>query len=245
MFGEQNSFLTLTLNDENLVTGSQGIATLDPRQLELFWKRLRKAGFDIRYYACGEYGDISGRPHYHAVAFGLFFKDRKLYTSKNGHNLYTSETLDKIWGLGNCWIGEVTFESCAYVARYIMKKLNGKSAKIYEYEGIEPEFCRMSRGKSSHPDPRFHGGIGSSWYNKYTSDLFPSDICVIRGDVKITPPKYYSQKYALKYPTQYQRIKLNREKRGLKYASENTPTRRLQKEEVKLAQLTQLLRGFQ
>jgi len=243
-FYQDNSFLTLTLTDENLTSGKFGIATLDSRQLELFWKRLRKAGFKTRYYACGEYGDVTGRPHYHSVCFGLSFPDKKLYTSKNGHNLYTSETLDKIWGLGNCWIGDVTFESCAYVARYIMKKLNGKAAAIYEHEGILPEFCRMSRGKKNDPDPRFHGGLGSYWYSQYYSDLFPNDICVIRGDVLITPPKFYSQKYALQNPTQYAIVKSNREKRGLKYASQNTPEKRLQKQEVKLAQLTQLLRSI-
>lgn len=231
---ENNTFLTLTYSDEYLPIGSEGRTTLDPKDLELFWKRLRKK-FDVRYYACGEYGDTTGRPHYHAIAFGLEFKDKILYTQKDGNRLYTSKTLDKLWGLGNCWIGDVTFESCAYVARYIMKKLTGPNSKLYEHEGIIPEFARMS----------LKPGIGSSWYDSFKSDLFPLDICVIRGDVKITPPKYYSQKYSLQNPTQYLILKSNREKRALKYAPQNTPESRNRKKEVKLAQLTQLLRGFE
>lgn len=255
---QDNSFLTLTLDDgyynriitvkdrfgkrrrttiirPNLTVGTEGAATLNPDQLELFWKRLRKAGFKTRYYAVGEYGDATGRPHYHAIAFGLFFKDRKLYSSKDGIHLYTSKTLNEIWGHGNCWIGDVTFESCAYVARYVMKKLSGKAAEQYEFEGIHPEFARMSR----------RPGIGSDWYDKYSSDLFPNDKCVIRGDVLITPPSYYTQKYALQNPTEYLTLKKQREKNALAFAHENTPQRRNAKNEVKLTQLKQLLRSFE
>lgn len=116
-----------------------------------------------------------------------------------------------------------------------MKKLTGKMAQQYEHEGIYPEFARMSR----------RPGIGADWYDKYKSDLFPHDICVIRGDVKITPPRYYTNKYSLENPTKYLILKNKREINALAHAHENTPDRRQAKQEVKLHQLTSLLRAFE
>ena len=77
----------------------------------------------IRFYMCGEYGERTARPHYHACIFGCDFADREYYkTTAAGYKLYTSETLAEIWQLGHATIGDVTFQSAAYVARYIMQK---------------------------------------------------------------------------------------------------------------------------
>lgn len=242
---DSNLFLTLTYNDSNLPIGSEGRTTINKRDLQLFWKRMRKAGFDLRYYAVGEYGDNTGRPHYHAIAFGLLLSDLRLYTRSNGFNLYTSAILDKIWGLGNCWVGDVTFESCAYVARYVMKKLTGNHARLYEHEGILPEFALMSRGNPSHPDSRFHGGIGSSFYSRYKSDMLPHDNTFIRGSVRISTPRYYLNKFSLSDPTSFNLLKQKRVLNALEHAPENTPDRRIAREEVKLHKLKMLLRSFE
>ena len=95
-----------------------------------FMKRLRKKyGSQVRFFHCGEYGDLNKRPHYHAILFGVdFAHDRKLWSQKDGMKLFTSESLEKLWPYGFCTIGQVTFESCAYVARYIMKKQTGEKA---------------------------------------------------------------------------------------------------------------------
>lgn len=230
-----NLFLTLTYDDHHLPTGSEGRTTLVKRDLQLFWKRLRKAGYDVRYYSVGEYGDNTGRPHYHAVAFGLALPDLVLYTRSNGFNLYTSQILDSVWKNGRCWIGDVTFESCAYVARYVMKKLTGNHAKLYEHEGILPEFALMSR----------RPGIGSDFYDRYRSDLLPHDNTIIRGNVKISTPRYYLNKYSLSHPTQTLQIKSRRQTKLLSFADENTPQRRTSKQEAKLHKLQKLLRSFE
>lgn len=230
-----NLFLTLTYNDQHLPCGPEGRATINKRDLQLFWKRLRKSGLDVRYYAVGEYGDNTGRPHYHAIAFGLHFPDLRFYSRSNGFNLYTSQTLNDLWGLGNCWIGDVTFESCAYVARYVMKKLTGNHAKLYEHEGIMPEFSLMSR----------RPGIGSSFYDKYVSDMLPHDNTVIRNNVKISTPRYYLNKFSLTHPSQTIQLKKQRELNALAHADENTPHRRSIRSEVKLHKLKQLLRSFE
>lgn len=232
---DTSHFLTLTLDDSNLtVSPLTGCLTLNPRDLELFWKRLRKNIGPFRYYACGEYGDTTGRPHYHAILFGLPITDKKHYTTKNDIPLYTSDTIQKEWKLGQIWLGDVTFESCAYVARYVMKKFFGNWAELYDVEDIYPEFSRMSR----------RPGIGSTWYDKYKSDLFPSDECVIRGNTSITPPLYYTKKLALENPTQYLHLKKQREKKALKNSPQNTPHSRAMKKEVKLKQLETLLRSL-
>jgi len=109
-FHKCNSFVTLTYRDNDLPMGNME-ATLVPDDLMLFWKRLRKEyGNGIRYFACGEYGERTRRPHYHACIFGVDFKDRKVFSTKGDFTLYTSDTLDSIWGYGHCIIGDVSFE---------------------------------------------------------------------------------------------------------------------------------------
>lgn len=87
-------------------------------------KRLRKnTGCPIRYFVCGEYGDTNGRPHYHAIIFGYDWPDKRRHSSgSRGDALYTSKKLDEQWSHGACYIGNVSPDSCGYVARYVMKK---------------------------------------------------------------------------------------------------------------------------
>jgi len=198
---EDNSFLTLTYREDALTWGNSR-ATLVPRDLELFWKRLRKEldGESIRYFACGEYGDKRNRPHYHACLFGFYPEDAKLYSIKNGNRVYRSDFLDSIWQHGDVRFGDVTFESASYVARYIMKKQTGKQSEYYEKEGIEPEFVRMSR----------RPGIGANWFNKYHKDVFPADRVITRG-FKAPPPRYYLNLLEQNDPLYAEAIKAKRE----------------------------------
>lgn len=120
------SFLTLTYAPEKLPEGG----TLVPRDLVLFLKRLRKAvePHTLRYFAVGEYGDTSWRPHYHLALFGL---DRSFALS-----------IDKAWGLGFTYVGDLTFDSAQYVAGYVTKKMTDKDDD--RLAGRYPEFARMS-----------------------------------------------------------------------------------------------------
>ena len=128
---EDNCFLTLTYNDENLPKHN----SLKLKDFQKFMKRLRKAfGKKIRFFHCGEYGEKFQRPHYHAIIFGLDFKDKILFSEQNDQKLYISPTLNKIWGLGHATIGDVTFQSAAYVARYITKKITGDRAQDHYNE---------------------------------------------------------------------------------------------------------------
>ena len=147
-----NSFITLTYDPSHLpVDGSLNI-----EHFQKFMKRLRKKlhPLKIRFFHCGEYGDLTRRPHYHALIFGYAFPDRKLFKKSKSGDLYTSELLTKVWGLGHASVGDLTFESAAYVARYIMKKVNGDLVKSHyeaiDYEtgeifNLKPEYVSISR----------------------------------------------------------------------------------------------------
>ena len=176
---ECNSFLTLTYAPEKLPDDE----SLVLRDHQLFLKRLRKkyAPNRIRFYHCGEYGDTTLRPHYHTIVFNLDFEDKKyLKTTETGSKLYTSQILDGIWSHGDCYIGDVTFESAAYCARYVMKKLTG--ARKSEYGSRAPEYATQSRNP----------GIGAPWLEKWKTDVFPKDFCIMNGR-KVRVPKRYDQ----------------------------------------------------
>lgn len=186
----EKCFLTLTYDDAHLPADG----SLDVSEFQRFFKRLRKriAPTKVRFFHCGEYGEKLGRPHYHCILFGYEFPDRQLFKrgSEPSLNLYTSHVLSELWPLGFSTIGSVTFESSAYVARYVVKKFMGPGAAEY-YGGRRPEYTTMSR----------RPGIGSEWFRKFQSDVFPADQVVIRGK-KMAPPKYYRQRYEVLEPEQ-------------------------------------------
>jgi hypothetical protein len=252
---KRNCFITLTYAPEHLPPND----SLVYPQFQKFMKRLRKqAGCRVRFYMCGEYGENFGRPHYHACLFGYDFPDRKyLITTKNGDRLYTSEILSKLWPFGITSIGDVTFQSAAYVARYIMKKITGDAA-FEHYNKVDvdgvithrvPEFTRMS----------LKPGIGAEWLEKFHSDVFPHDHVIVKGK-EVSVPRYYNTKvrkavYQAEYgklppekfasevadydldEIQYARLVRVRER-----ADSDTPERRVARDEINRAKLNLLKR---
>ena len=106
-------FITLTYDDAHLPYNQ----SLSVRDFQLFMKRLRKEfGSGVRFFHCGEYGEKTGRPHYHAILFNCDFKDKKIHTVRNGHRVYVSQQLNDIWGNGLTEIGSVTFESAGLIS---------------------------------------------------------------------------------------------------------------------------------
>lgn len=238
-----NCFLTLTYNEEKLPVGG----SLQKRDFQLFMKKLRKKfGEGIRYYHCGEYGETFRRPHYHACIFGFDFSDRVFHHSNfNGDRLYTSATLDSIWNNGFALIGDVTFESAAYVARYVMKKITGKDADDHYLnketgELMQPEYVTMSRGSKKLGT----GGIGKGWYQKYKRDLFPSDTRIVRGK-KMQPARYYGSLFEIEDPDAFASIKDRRKKKALTRSEDNTLWRLYAREKVKIAQIKNLTRNVE
>lgn len=224
-----NCFLTLTYSPENLpVDGS-----LRKDDLQRFWKRLRRAYPEsvIRYFACGEYGEMLERPHYHACVFGFDFPDKRLFKS-GPHPLFVSSSFSSIWGLGHCSIGSLTFESAAYVARYCTKKVNGSKAEEH-YQGRQPEFSAMS----------LKPGIGSAWYDKWKSDCFPSDYLIVNG-YKCKPPRYYDKKLEAEDVSMYERIKQSRAEIA-ESSDDNGYRRLLDREKCQQRRFQKLLRKME
>jgi len=235
---ENSSFITLTYNDDNCPV------SLDYRHFQLFMKRTRKFFSQrLRFFMCGEYGDEFGRPHFHACVFGAFFNDRERYSKlPSGSWLYTSNFLSTLWPYGFSSIGDVTFESAAYVARYVCKKVTGAAAedhyRVFEYSTgeiftREPEFAHMS----------LKPGIGRAWYDKFKSDVYPSDEVVIRGAV-MKPPKYYDKLYAADSDSDPDALEFSRYQRAIMFAAENTPERLAAREVCVTARMSQLKRSI-
>jgi len=238
---EDNCFITLTFDDKHLPQDN----SLHKEDFQKFMKRLRKEYPEktIRYYHCGEYGEKYSRPHHHACIFGFDFKDKVLQTTKNGSKLYVSPTLEKLWKNGYHTIGEVTYESAAYVARYITKKYTGKFAYL-KYEQLEvetgeitdllPEYNTMSRKP----------GIGKGWYDKYKSDLYPDDFVIVNGK-KHKVPKFYDTKYEIEFPDEMKSIVQARQLTAWQQADNNTPERLEVREAVAQAKFKQTNREYE
>lgn len=232
---DENCFITLTYNDKFVSRG------LDYRYFQLFMKRFRRSvgqAKRVSFYMAGEMGSQTGRPHFHACIFGFDFPDRKLYTVRNDIPLYTSEMLSGLWSdpktkesFGFSTVGDVTFASASYIARYIGKK-------AHKNEG---EFVRMSLkcpSKSGKP-----GGIGKGWFDAYKDSVFPEDAVTFNDGGRCKPPRYYDKAFELTDPVSWATISQVRKDRA-RNSPDNTPERLRVREKVKQAQFRQLKRSL-
>jgi len=263
---DENCFITLTFSDDNLPPACPVCHTLAGSlcvcQFQKFLKRLRKyiSPRKVRYFHCGEYGELFSRPHHHACLFGYDFPDKVLFSNRRGFKLYTSEILSDLWEYGFSTIGDVTFDSCAYVARYILKKwskgfnefddaglpkegrkdlyesmrgLSVSDRQALHYQGRLPEYVTMSRNP----------GLGTEWLARFGSDLYPSGFAVTPDGRKVKPPKFYDNKYDVDNPGMLAIIKAKRVERAL--ANPKSRFRLDVEEKVKLSRINQLTRGYE
>lgn len=166
-----------------------------------FFKRLRKYVAreqnitvpDLKYYVCGEYGDRYGRPHFHAIIFGLWPSDGIVFNRNDqGDWMYVSPVLEKLWSHGFVKYGRVSFNSCSYVAGYIRKKLYGEMAnQLY----VDVETGELRRA----PFAFGSKGIGKRWIEKYWSDV--TRLGYMRYLGKVAPlPRYYEKYLEQNHP---------------------------------------------
>lgn len=202
-----NCFLTLTYDDQHLpIDGS-----LNKSHFQKFIRALRKKfkSKKIRYYHCGEYGDISGRPHYHAALFGFNFDD-KVIIKHGDYPLFASATLTELWPHGISSIGALSWDSASYISSYVTKKINGAKAENHYRRfdpnigvyWLEPEYATMS----------LKPGIGMDWYDKYKEDCLRLDSISMRG-IRCGVPKAYDRKLSREEPFLYEHIKNLRAKK--------------------------------
>lgn len=123
----QNSFVTLTYDNDNY----EETKANRKEDLQKFIHAVRDSGYHFRYFACGEYGSLNGRFHYHIIMFGFWPRDAKSLGKKFGNMYYSSEWLSKKWKKGNVVVGEFSEQTAQYVAGYTNKKSElGKQAFI-------------------------------------------------------------------------------------------------------------------
>lgn len=223
---QHNYFLTLTYDDEHLPKGKFGNATLKEQDFTNFVKSLRKyysdhnLGANIRIFGCGEYGDMSFRPHYHIILFNCSIPDlspefhyfdngKEIITRKvyNGNVYYFSDIIHNIWKKGNILIGNCEWQSCAYVARYVLKKMKGQNKDVYDKLGVIPEFVRMSR----------RPGIAYQYYQENKDEIYEFDNIIVpdlKGAKVIVPPRYFDNMLKIDNELLYYDTKEDRKKNG-------------------------------
>lgn len=183
-----NQFATLTYDDDNLPADG----SLNYRHFQLFMHKMRKKFGAFRFFMCGEYGENTERPHYHALFFGLDVPDlAKCNSVYSSHDIFESPTVTKLWGRGGVSFGTVTYASARYCAVYTTKKITGPIA--------DEHYERVSRvtGEICHVTPEFahmslKPGIGMPWLEKYWGDLYLRGNNGLPVDGKIKPiPRYF------------------------------------------------------
>lgn len=257
-----NYMITLTYDDinVNLVNGVnretgelQLVGTLKPGDLTKFMKDLRRYykyhynHDNVRFYACGEYGDKTYRPHYHVIVFNCPIPDlEKFFLNKDREQIYLSDSIQKIWGKGIITVAKLEWQVAAYVARYVMKKRKGKdSDEFYKKLGVQPEFVRMSRSP----------GLARDYYENNKDKIYAFDEIHLEqknGNVMtIKPCKYYDRLYDLDSPEALAAIKKERKLAAelalfneLRGTNLNKEQYLELKEENKVAQTKKLIRSL-
>ncbi len=228
-----NSFITCTYRSLKETTVKQfknGLYVPDDYSLNYyhfrdFIKRLREAfPQKIRYFHCGEYGDENLRPHYHACLFNCSFDDCVVYKEEEGITTYTSETLEKLWQYGFCTVGEVNYETAAYTAGYILKKITGAQAEESYLRNdeygvaywVKPPYVTMS----------LKPGIGQKFYELYKNDFFPSDESPVPGNgIRKKVPRYYDKILESENVAVYEMVKRIRKEFINAHSADFTPER--------------------
>lgn len=218
---EEAWFVTMTYDDDHIMDVGSDVfsGTLLKSDLQLFFKNLRRQieyhgyGDGVRFYACGEYGSKTFRPHYHVILYGLnLLKNDNLQywvKTKTGFNTWRSPFLEKVWKKGFVVVSTVTWDTCAYTARYVMKKVGGASSEDYVAHGVEPEFTLMSRKP----------GIGRQYFDDHYSEIYENDEIFLSGPDggrKCKPPKYYDSIYEKIEPEKYSKVKERRKDVAIK-----------------------------
>lgn len=219
-------FITLTYDDEHIPfhgyrdkkTGKEYYgASLYLRDTQKFFKKLRfhHPDWNIKYVLAAEYGSKTMRPHYHFIGFEIHLDITKLelWTRNEwGQPVWRCKELEEIWKKGNVMIGEVTWETCAYTCRYVLKKADNSRPKEWYYlQGLHPEWIAWSNG------------IGDQYLFDHTREILESDCVPVKnkrtGQLVKPPLKFYRTLGDL-YPEIHEIIKEKRISEG--YAHQNS-----------------------
>lgn len=187
-------FVTLTYDTEHVPLTSNGFMSLDKTHFQLYMKRLRKIcqsdldivngycgrvgpdSYSLKYYACGEYGSLYGRPHYHAIVF----------------NCQDAESFAKAWSIdgvqfGDVHVGTCTTDSVAYCMKYIDKDNVFGRRYRHSRDDRAPEFSLMSKALGI-------GYVQDPFIQRYhRADLSRNFLTKLSGH-RVAMPRYYRLK---------------------------------------------------
>lgn len=219
-YNHKGIFVTLTYNNPNLPINDKGLMTLNKQDIKNFKKKLRKylakhpektadETGKIRTFECGEYGPTTHRPHYHQIIFNYIPNDLKYkHTDARGFPLYTSKTLQKIWGKGFVIIGTISWQSASYVARYTFKKQGLTKQKRQYYDALETDeetgelyMTKKWHIKKGDIEPEFitmsnREGIGAQYFKQHINQIQQNNGILITIDSKthLKPiPRYFKK----------------------------------------------------
>lgn len=231
---DSNCFVLLTYRDLHF--------SLVYRDFQLFMKRLRKHfGVGVRFFMSGEYGTLYSRPHFHAALFNCAFSDMVYYkNSPAGFKLYRSKVLEGLWPHGFSSVGTLTFESAAYIARYVTKKVLGDGTEIHEI--IDPDTGEVFRRVKEFARMSLRPGIGAEWFRRFRSDVSHDGNVIVRGR-EARMPRYYDKLLRASDAGQFMKVQFARRLRNEKFFGDDAPQRLEAKETVTRARLSLFKRG--
>jgi len=227
---DESCFVTLTYRTEDLPPG----LSLRYSDFQVFMRALRASvrPRKVRFFCGGEYGEKDSRPHFHVLLFGYRPDDLvRVGSGSLGDALFDSASLARLWGKGFVSVGRVSYKSAGYVARYVMKKQLGPEAgPMREILDVETGEIHLREHEMMHCSLR--PGIGSKWFEKFSSDVFPHDFVVVSGS-KVPVPRYY-WKLQTRVDVQVveDEVALRRYVKGRQVAADNTDERLRVRERV-------------
>lgn len=225
---EKKIFATITYDEEH-IPRDYGLNYADIQRLN---KRLRKKFGPFRFFVAGEYGDQFGRPHYHAIYFGLRPDDlRKCNSLYSRFDLYESTEFDKCWARGKVAIGEVTYQSARYCATYTTKRITGEIADEH-YERVSPLTGEIRRVPTEFAKMSLKPGLGQTWLEKYWPEVYQAGhgAVIIDGKKKVIP-RFFDKKLDSIAPMVLEGVQFDRYQEAMKYGGNNTPERLAVREE--------------
>lgn len=231
---DENYFLTLTYNEDNCNM------SLNREDITKFLKKIRQdlirknGKSDFKYFQCGEYGDLLQRPHHHICLFNYSIDDKVFIKAHKGNNYYVSPYIEKKWKHGFHWISDFSFETAAYTARYVCKKITGEKAEEH-YQGRMPEYVTMSRRPA----------IAYDWYKKYANGIYDNDKIVIRNNYTCKPPRYFDKKFEEFDREEFERVKIKRKIKQRKLNIDDSPERLEAGEYIKNNKYKTLKRSYE
>lgn len=257
-YSTDNYFITLTYSDKNMPFGGD----LRYSDLRDFFKRARHLFQGVpspttrrpkrrvvteddpafRYFACGEYGDKTLRPHYHFCAYNFKIDDLRPFKQTKTGMYFTSQSLTETWRHGHVIVVKLDWACAKYVSGYVTKKMNtheGVRLLSPETEDEEAQYYTIQRAFQSK-------GLGLEWYNANKKEVWDLDGCLFGGKYMVRVPRFYFKQLQRDDPDKAEDVLMRRlEKYAVRPIIDTTLDRELiYAQEAKRLQMQTLVRSL-